>query len=174
MWVFDATPLIYLAKADQLSLVQHLDDLCAIPERVYNEVVEAGLEGDYPDARRIERCIDNDHLEVVTVSESPLLARLEANEKLSDADAAVLAHAAATDSIAVMDEAYGRDVATTEEIQTRGTAFLVLLLVKQGALEADEARDTIDAMLEAGWYCSPALYAKITRKLETLADCPGS
>lgn len=170
MWVFDATPLIYLAKADQLSLVQHLDDPCTIPERVYSEVVETGLEGDYPDAQRIQRCINNGHLDVVSVQESSLLSRLQANDKLSDADAAVLAHAAATDSTAVMDEAYGRDVATTEEIQTRGTAFLVLLLVKQKTIAPEEARDTIDAMLDAGWYCAPALYAKIIRKLETLAD----
>lgn len=170
MWVFDATPLIYLAKVDKLSLVQHLDEPCATPERIYSEVVEAGLEGDYPDARRIERCIEHAYLEVVTVQESSLLARLETNDKLSDADAAVLAHAAATDGTAVMDEAYGRDVATTEEIQTRGTAFLVLLLVKQGAISPENARDTIDTMLEAGWYCAPAIYAKILRKLETLPD----
>ena len=25
MWVFDATPLIYLAKVDRLALVQHLE-----------------------------------------------------------------------------------------------------------------------------------------------------
>jgi hypothetical protein len=32
MWVFDATPLIYLAKVDRLSLLDHLEDACVIIE----------------------------------------------------------------------------------------------------------------------------------------------
>ena len=44
MWVFDATPLIYLAKVDRLDLIQHLNEPCVIPDRVYEEVVETGIE----------------------------------------------------------------------------------------------------------------------------------
>jgi len=66
-----------------------------------------------------------------------------------------------------MDEAYGRDVASTEGIDTRGTAYLVLLLVKRGALDPEAAREVIDAMLEAGWYCAPDVYAGVLRKLDS-------
>lgn len=34
MWIFDATPLGYLAKVDRLSLVQRFGASCVIPERV--------------------------------------------------------------------------------------------------------------------------------------------
>jgi len=67
-----------------------------------------------------------------------------------------------------MDEAYGRDVASTEGIDTRGTAYLVLLLVKRGALDPETAREAIDAMLEAGWYCAPDVYVGIVRRLDSL------
>ncbi|MDS0301075.1 hypothetical protein NDI76_20255 [Halogeometricum sp. S1BR25-6] len=50
MWVLDATPLIYLAKVDRLDLVQHLDGSCVIPDRVYEEVIETGIEQGNPDA----------------------------------------------------------------------------------------------------------------------------
>lgn len=170
MWVFDATPLIYLANADRLSHIQHLDDPCVIPERVYSEVVETGMEYEYPDARRVERCIEADQFEVVTTPTNDLFSRLQSNDHLSTADAAVLAYATQHDAVAVMDEAYGRDVAATEEIQTRGTAYLVITLAKRGDISTEDARNTIDDMLEAGWYCAPAFYAKILRKLETLEE----
>jgi len=166
MWVFDATPLIYLAKVDRLTLVQQLEGSCVMPTRVYGEVVETGLEQGYPDARRIERSIEEEWFDVVAVESTPLSTRLETNDTLSDADVAVLACADAHDGVAVMDETYGRDVAAAEGITTRGTAYLVLKLAKQGVIGVDDARTTIDAMIDEGWYCAPAVYTKIVRKLE--------
>jgi predicted nucleic acid-binding protein len=170
MWVFDATPLIYLAKVDRLALVQHLEASCVLPERVYQEVVETGLEQGYPDARRIERSVDADRFDIVAVETTPLLSRLQENSNLSDADVAVLACADAHDGVAVMDETYGRDVAAAEGITTRGTAYLVLKLASEGTISVDEARTVIDAMIDEGWYCAPDVYAKIIQKLESLAD----
>ena len=170
MWVFDATPLIYLARADRLALVRQFDASCVVPERVYEEVVETGLERGYPDARRIERGVDADRLDVVAVGTTPLSSRLRENDSLSDADVAVLACADVNDGVAVMDETYGRDVAATEGITTRGTAFLVLKLAGEDTIGVDEARSVIDAMIAEGWYCAPDIYAKIVRKLDSLAD----
>lgn len=170
MWVFDATPLIYLATVDRLALVEHLDERCVIPRAVHAEVVDAGLERGDADARRVERAIEAGRFEVVTVVATPLAERLHENQHLSDADVAVLAHAAATDGVAVMDEGYGRDVAATEGLTTRGTAYLIVRLVRDGTLDAAAAQDTIDAMLDAGWYCAPDVYAAISRAIDRAAD----
>ncbi|WP_458189468.1 DUF3368 domain-containing protein [Haladaptatus sp. NG-WS-4] len=167
MWVFDATPLIYLGKADALTHLSALEAPRFIPEAVYDEVVTAGLDHDYPDARRIERQVDAGTFEVVPVDETPISNRLRQNPNLSEADIDVLVLAAERDAIAVMDEQYGRDVAATEEIQTRGTAYLLLSLVKQDAITVDEARGTIETMLDFGWYCAPNLYAQIIAKLDS-------
>ena len=166
MWVFDATPLIYLAKVDRLALVEHLDASCVIPERVYEEVVETGLDQGYPDARRIERSVDADRVDTVSVETTPLLSRLQENNNLSDADVAVLACTDAHDGVAVMDETYGREVAAAEGITTRGTAYLVLKLASEGTISVDDARMVIDAMIDEGWYCPPDVYVKIVQKLE--------
>ena len=167
MWVFDATPLIYLARVERLDLIQHLDEPCVTPEPVHAEVVTAGIEQGHPDARRVERCVEDDHLDVVPTTKTALVERLRENPNLSDADVAVLACAAERDGTAVMDEAYGRDVAATEGIPTRGTAFLVLSLANEGVLTPGEARSTVDEMIDEGWYCAPDLYAKLVRKLES-------
>jgi predicted nucleic acid-binding protein len=169
MWVFDATPLIYLAKVEQLALVHYLDESCVVPEQVYAEVVETGLDRGHPDARRIERAVEDGRFEVRAVEDTALTARLRTNSNLSEAGVAVLSCAATHEGIAVMDETYGRDVAATEGITTRGTAYLVLSLASEGALDGTAARTSIDELIDEGWYCSPDVYAKLVRKLDSIS-----
>lgn len=113
---------------------------------------------------------DEGQFDVVSVASSALLSRLTQNDHLSDADVAVLAHADAHDGVAVMDETYGRDVAAVEGITTRGSAYLVLTLAKQGAISAADARTVIDSMIEVGWYCAPDVYVKIVQTLDAVSE----
>lgn len=169
-WVFDATPLIYLAKADRLDVLEALAEPRLVPRPVYREVVTDGIEGGYADARRIERQVEDGLLEVVDADDAddpPIADRLARHPGLSDADVAVLACADARDAVAVVDEMVGRSVAEVEGIETRGTAYLVLSAVKEGAITPEAGRETIDAMVDRGWYLAPDLYAKVVRKLES-------
>lgn len=168
--IFDATPVIYLAKVDRLSLVNRLTGRCLVPDPVYSEVVTEGLEQGYTDARRIERAAESGTFEVINAPETGLVKRLEEHPNLSRADIAVLGCAADRNGTAVMDEATGRDVAGVEGIRTRGTAFLVLSLAKQEKIDIAEARETIDSMVDSGWYCAPDLYARIVRTLDSLSE----
>ncbi|MFC6990542.1 DUF3368 domain-containing protein [Haladaptatus sp. GCM10025707] len=65
-----------------------------------------------------------------------------------------------------MDERYGRDVAETEGMQTRGTAYLLVVLVKRGRLYPEKARLIFDSMIDTGWYCARPLYVKFRNTLE--------
>jgi predicted nucleic acid-binding protein len=165
-YVFDATPLIYLATVDRLDMVAGLDTPCLLPDPVYDEVVTAGRDGGHADARRVERAVEDDWFSVVAPSDTATFRRLQTNDDLSHADSAVLAVADARDGTAVMDERYGRDVAAAEGIVTRGTAYLVLTSLDAGRIDAAEARATVDAMLDAGWYCAPDLYARICTAID--------
>lgn len=166
MYVFDATPLIYLAKVDRLEIVESITSTCVVPDAVYTEVVTRGIELDHPDARRVERAVEDGPLERISVPESATFDRLQRNDSLSTADVAVLAIADARGGTAIMDETYGRDVADTEEIPTRGTAFLVVWLLREDHLSGSEASEIIDAMLDVGWYCAPDLYKSLQRKID--------
>lgn len=166
MYVFDATPLIYLATVNRLALLEDSATTCVVPERVYEEVVTVGIKQDHADARRIERAAADGVFDRRSVTDMALFERLQENERLSDADAAVLTIAADADATAVMDEQYGRDVAAAEGIETKGTAYLVLRSLQQGYFTPEEARTTIDEMMDAGWYCAPNLYAKLVQKIE--------
>ena len=165
-WVFDATPLIYLAKAERLDVIETLDEPRLVPKAVYHEVVTAGVEQGYDDARRIERAVE-DGLVDVALDDSPVADRLQRHPGLSDADVAVLACADARDGVAVMDESAGRSAAEVEDIETRGTAYLVLSAIKRGAMAPKRGRETIDTMVDAGWYVAPDVYTRILRELES-------
>jgi predicted nucleic acid-binding protein len=169
-WIFDATPLIYLATVDRLSLVEHLAGRCLVPERVYGAVVTAGLDHGDTDARRIEQAVESGTFDTVSTSDTELTDRLRGNPNLSAADIAVLGCADERNGTAVMDEASGRDVAAVEGIETRGTAYLVCSLAKHGTIGVAEAREPIDAMVDAGWYCSPDLYARLVRTLDSVEE----
>jgi predicted nucleic acid-binding protein len=67
----------------------------------------------------------------------------------------------------VIDEAAGRSAAAVEGVETRGTAYAVLSAVKRGELSADEGRETIDTMIDHGWYVAPDVYTNIVGELES-------
>ncbi|PSQ32067.1 DUF3368 domain-containing protein [Halobacteriales archaeon SW_6_65_46] len=165
-WVFDATPLIHLARADRLGILTSVPEPVTT-ERVYEEVVTDGLAAGYVDARRLER-FANEHLRVTAAAEGPLLERLEAISALSETDVSVLVRAAETDGVAVMDESAGRSVADVEGIEVHGTAYLLLSCVEDDTLTAAAATELLDDLLDVGWYCAPDLYAKLTTAFERL------
>lgn len=168
MLVLDATPLIYLATVDRLDLLERIPHECVVPQPVYDEVVTAGLEAGHPDARRVERAVEGDVLTVAGVGDPELGERLERDSNLSTADVAVIALAAANDGVAVIDERYGRATAEAEGVETRGTVSLLLALVRDGTLSGEAAREVLDGMVAAGWYCSTDLYARVVRTFESI------
>ncbi len=65
--VSNATPLIYLAKADKLILLQRVIKNVLIPEAVFQEVVAEGKRLGEKDAFRVEKAIAEGWLEVKEV-----------------------------------------------------------------------------------------------------------
>lgn len=163
MYVADATPLIYLAKAQALDVFDSFDVVTT--EGVYDEVVVAGKQADEPDARRVE----NYDLEVVEAPDNDLYDRLSESSGLSDVDAGVIALAGEMDGTALMDDRRGRQVADVEDINVRGTAYLLVSAVDRRDKSENEAKEVLDSMVDAGWYCSTSFYSKITAKLEDVA-----
>ena len=158
-----------ILRAVHVTVGYHATAGADVQPTFYEEVVTVGLDAGYPDARRIEQAVAEDVFDVVSAPANALFERLRKNPNVSDADVAVLSLTADHGATAVMDDAYGRDIADVEDTETRGTAYLVLSLVRDGELEADDARETLEAMLDAGWHCSPRLYSKVLSKLEEAA-----
>ncbi|MCD6483549.1 MAG: hypothetical protein J7L47_00400 [Candidatus Odinarchaeota archaeon] len=68
--ISNASPLIYLAKANKIHLLKDLFEKIIIPTEVYNEVVTRGLKDNFSDARLVESAVKEEWIEVVKLSES--------------------------------------------------------------------------------------------------------
>nr|WP_241989430.1 DUF3368 domain-containing protein [Halorubrum sp. SP9] len=66
-----------------------------------------------------------------------------------------------------MDEAAWRSAAAVEGVETRGIAYIVLAGARDGGLSNEKGRETIDAMIDHGWYVAPDVYTRIVGKLES-------
>ena len=122
--VFDATPLIYLAKVNQLGVLTNVEQKLVIPGRVCKEVIYDGMKHGHADAKRINKHLREGLFEQRTFEKNERFERLVQNTTLSPADVAVLLLADEADGTAVMDERHGRNIADVEGIETRGTAYL--------------------------------------------------
>lgn len=166
MLVFDATPLIYLAKVGKLHLIGNISEKKVIPASVFEEVVVKGKEAEKTDALIIERLIEQGVFQVTEVKETDVHRELMKNKKLSKADVEVLALAKVEDGVAIVDEDYARWVAEVEDIKCGGTIYLIFSLLEKGVITKREAREIVDGIIEKGWFCSTDLYARILRRLE--------
>jgi predicted nucleic acid-binding protein len=130
MLIFDATPLIYLAKVGKLHLLRNISKEKVIPWSVFEEVVVKGKEAGKADALIIERLIKQGVFQVTEVEETDVYRELTKNKKLSKADVVVLALAKVEDGVAVVDEDYARWVAEVEDIKCGGAIYLIFSLLK--------------------------------------------
>ena len=151
-------------------MLEHVESDLLVPGRAYETVVAVGLEKGNADAKRVEKYVQDSVIKRRSVETTAQFDHLAAETEIDSADAAVLRLTDEADGIAVMDEGYARHVADAVDVGTRGTAYLVLSAVERGNLTSDDARDTIDGMLDAGWHCSTDCYAKILQKLAELAS----
>lgn len=83
--VSNTTPLIYLSKADKLTILKDLFGNIYIPTEVYSEAVESGLSKGYSDAQRIDIAC-KDWIIVKSASVDPELALIQNLSRHSSID----------------------------------------------------------------------------------------
>lgn len=161
--VCDASPLIFLAKADRLDLIERVTQrqavlLCCVMDEVLSDramPVEAQRLRGWQSAVTV---VDDD-------------GSLFPSEALSKSDQASLAWAVENRAEWLLaDERLLRRFARERGIQVIGFCGLLLQAVRTGQMAAREARQTIDtAIREQGFRISVALYQQILARLSDKA-----
>ena len=131
--VCDASPLIYFAKLDRLTLLPATLGAVAVPPAVINEAVDAGLRRHRLDARRIQQAIE-DRLLIpleLTPSEIGEARQLHQIAPLGPGECEVIACASHRQITALLHDKKARKIATEEykiaTISPTGVLFLALL-----------------------------------------------
>lgn len=146
-FVFDASPLIILAKADLLGRITPLADRIIVPQQVADEISQ------FEDPLDPARCWIANHLSLITqpANASPFLMAWD----LGAGETAVLSLVSANPNFcAVLDDLAARRCAQAMGLQVIGSLGLILLAKQKGVIEA--VTPCFDAVVAAGLYISPS------------------
>lgn len=159
--VVNATPLIGLARVDQLAVLIHIFDGVLVPPSVYDEVTGQGRHR--PGALQIAQT-SWIQVQAPTVSGTiePLLLGLDHGEMQ-----VLLLAREVQPAWVVMDERLGRRVAQAMQLPLIGTVGVLLAAVRGGVLAADQAIDTAHQMVRVGIRISPALVAWLEQEVRS-------
>jgi predicted nucleic acid-binding protein len=163
--ISNATPLIYLAKADRLSLLYSVFEEVLIPGAVYEEVVLKGKRTGQTDAFLVEKSIEEGRISVRRVQRThPVSVPLHPGE----VEVISLAVESGIETL-LIDDARGRATAEMAGLKPRGTLWLILRAVKENLLSFDGFLATLEAMARHGFYLREDLFLRAIREARRLS-----
>lgn len=143
--VINASPLIYLSRANLLDLLQLISDRTIVPQPVADEILRRGADDITAQAIR-----ENDWLKIVP---PPAIPPEITSWSLGFGESSVLALALKDDKTeAVIDDLAARRCAAALQIPVRGTLGIVLIAKKRGRISA--ARPLLEKLRQNGMYFS--------------------
>ncbi|MEM4609977.1 MAG: DUF3368 domain-containing protein [Thermoproteota archaeon] len=167
--VSNASPLIWLSKIGKLLLLKKLFGEVLIPEEVYKEAVEKGLEEGFSDAFVIKESVENGWIKIVKLDEQGerLCRKImeHASEiHLGEAQAIILARE--NKMLLLIDESSGRAFAEAMGLKARGTLYIIVEALKKGFLDKSNAKETVLTLASKGFRIEPELLARLLREIE--------
>lgn len=163
--VSNATPLIYLAKANQLSLLQSMVKQVFIPEAVYREVVIEGKRLGEKDAYCVERAITQGWMIVQDVK---IIYPVEITIHHGEVEVISLAKEKGIETV-LMDDAKARAASEMAGLRPIGSLWLILKAVKNQLLNFDQFLSTLEDIIHSGFYLKEEVYLKAIRRARELS-----
>jgi len=163
--VSNATPLIYLAKANKLSLLQTMVKQVFIPEAVYREVVIEGKRLGEKDAYRVEKAINEGW---ILVQGAKIIYPVEITTHPGEVEVISLAKEKGIEAV-LMDDVKARAASEMAGLRPIGTLWLMLKAVKNHMLDFDEFLSALEDIIQSGFYLKEEVYLKAVRKARKLS-----
>lgn len=154
--VFNASPVIVLAKAGLLEPFAKLGDPSIVPQMVVEEILKAN---DPLDPACAMFRAPQSLMEVIPAAP---MSEWIAGWDLGAGEGAVISIASARGAVAVLDDLAARRCAQAHGLAMTGTLGLVLLAKKRGVIE--RVGPALDAVVDAGLYISPRVLAEVRAK----------
>jgi predicted nucleic acid-binding protein len=165
-FVFDSAPLIFLAKAGALNYLEKINNKKLIPLPVYDEVIAEGKKFGYSAALLRDEFVKKGMFESSELKNTGLMEHLSKVPNISESDAHAICLAKELDAVLILDDKKARLIAEVEGVECAGSAYIVFLLLKKSIISKTEAKQILERMIEAGWFCSTDLYVHILNELE--------
>ncbi len=164
--ISNATPLIYLAKADQLSLLHEMFETIFIPDAVYSEVVIHGKNKGENDAFRIEGAVKDGWIVVKKVKK---ICDIELSIHPGEVEVISLAREMAI-KVVLVDDTKARIAAELAGLRPKGTLWLLLNAVKGKILDFDRFLIVLEDIVKSGFYLKEEVFLKAVHQAKTLYE----
>ena len=162
--ISNAGPLIHLAQINQLDLLFTLFEKVVIPQAVYNEVLVSGLEFSYPDARYIQKEIENERIVIKNVSNE--LRNTIQNPNLHSGELEVITLALhLKEEVVLLDDEEARIFALTFNLKVKGTLGVIIDNVDSGFISPSKGREIVK-QLNRIMYLSSDVFGYTLDKIE--------
>ena len=168
IWIFNSSPLIYLNKVGLNWIFEQLAGEKIIPIQVYEQVITRGkIRGD-ADALVSDELVKKGVIKVVTIKNDFEAMLKSLKEEVHEGELEVLALAKDKGGVAILDDSIAREVGKVFKIEVHGTLFLIFLMVNEGKMRKEEARDKVDSMIRKGFRLGHEEYQEFLKKLEDI------
>jgi len=164
--VSNATPLIYLAKVNQLKLFKMLLKEAFTPESVHREVVIYGKSLGEKDAFLVEKAINDGWIAVKNVNH---LFEVDIGLHTGEVEVISLAKELGIETV-LMDDAKARIAAEVAGQTPRGTLWLLLEAVKNKIMNFDQFLIALEMMTRAGFFLKEEVYLRAVREAKKLSE----
>ena len=151
MAVADASTIILLAKTKILQKFAANHNL-KIPEKVYREAVERGIDKGKADAYRIQKLIHEEDLITVQKTGEEEIQRIKDLFGITGGEAAAIAQAREHDELVMVDDQKGIKACKALEQPYTTALDTVTRLNELEELSQEEALKSLDRLEEFGWY----------------------
>ncbi len=152
--ISNSSPLIFLAKINQLQLLKKLFRNIIIPSNVEKEI----LIGDKPDSKSLFQAIKENWIKI----ENP---KKEINLEIGKGEGSAINLAREKNDTLIIDDALGNKIANSFNIKTIRTTTIILMAVKSNFISKKEAIQLINKLIGLGYYISPKYYTSLLMKL---------
>lgn len=162
--VSNATPLMYLAKIDEIGLLKTVFGEVFIPEEVKREVVDRGKQLGEKDAYLVEEAIKEGWLKVqnTELKECPI--------KLEKGETAALSLAKKLKVKRVLvDEVSARTAARLMDLTPRGTIYVLLKALQKREMDLDQFLEELNQLITHGFRLKEEVYIKAIKEARRIA-----
>ena len=169
--VSNTSPLIWLSKIGKLSLLKDIFGQIQIPDEVYKEAVEKGLEERFMDALVIREGIDQGWIKVTQLDNDEItlcqkIMKHAFEMHMGEAQALVLARRIGKDALLLMDESSGRAFAEAWGLKVKGVLYVIMEALRSELIDNAETKEIVLTMVSKGFRIEPKLLARVIREID--------
>ena len=158
--ICNASPLIYLAKADAITILKAVVGEVLIPSAVYDEVVVKGKELGQVDAFRVERAVKQGWIIVHKVAE---MYAVEIPLHPGEVEVISLAKQIGVSTV-LMDDLKARTACELAGLEPIGTVGILLMALRENCFGFDGFLRTLQDIVRSGLYLKEDVYLAAVRE----------